>query len=82
MRILCLLQVCSALRVLVSGDQSTTFFESVALELKSHQHSVYKMSRYLDPVYKAQSQQGIMLYGIGKHPDKFVSQTDDEDPLA
>ena len=53
LKLYCLVQVCSALRVLVAGDHLTTFFESVALKLTEQEHTVYKMTRYLDPVYKA-----------------------------
>ena len=65
----------------MAGDHHNTFFESVALKLTEQEHTVYKMTRYLDPVYKVQSQQGIMLYGIGKHPDKFLP-SENEDSLS
>lgn len=61
----------SALKVLVAGDQHDSYFESIAQQVKSYGHTVYKLSRYIQPVFKSKSKDGIILYGIGHHKDKF-----------
>jgi hypothetical protein len=63
-----------ALKVLVAGDQHTTWFETLAIKVRADGHTVFKLSRYLEPVFKAQSNEGITLYGIGKHANKFRPQ--------
>ncbi len=69
----------SSLKILVAGDQHNTFFENVALHVQSSgEHSVYKLSRYLDPIFKAFSKDNIVLYGIGTHADKFLSGNETE----
>ena len=69
----------SSFKILVAGDQHNTFFENVALHVQSSgEHSVYKLSRYLDPIFKAFSKDNIVLYGIGTHADKFLNPNETE----
>jgi len=73
--ILCvILGLTHALKVLVAGDQHSTFHESVAIQIaRGGPHSVFKTSMLVGPNYKAKSkEEGVTLFGIGQHADKFV----------
>ena len=51
-----------ALKVLVAGDQHSTFHESVAIQVaRGGPHSVFKTSMLVGPNYKAKSKEEPLL---------------------
>jgi len=72
-----LLKVCfflvtatNSIKILVAGDQNTDFYEKLASSIAG-QHTVVKFSRLLNPILKHKKEDGVTLYGIGNHSDKF-----------
>ena len=60
---------------MVAGDQTShdrPFFESIALKLSQQNHTVYVLTRELDPVFKGKQSDHFIKYGIGKHSEKFI----------
>lgn len=62
-----------SMRILVAGDYNTDFFEHLASSISGDgKHTVVKLSRKLDPIFKHKKEDGVTWYGIGRHLDKFV----------
>lgn len=72
-----------ALKILIAGDQvvhERPFFESVARRLCGD-HTVFLLTRELEPVFKGTTSEGVIKYGIGRHEDKFRYVAEGADEL-